>query len=50
MGLRGDDEDDLGADAKKLLGSNAAINLDADVQGIPQGPRDGVWALRWWIC
>ena len=37
MGLRGDDEDDLGADAKKLLGSNAAINLDADAPAHPQG-------------
>jgi hypothetical protein len=37
MGLRGDDEDDLAADAKELFGSNAAIDLDADVQGLPLG-------------
>jgi hypothetical protein len=37
MGLRGDDEDDLAADAKELFGSNAAIDLDAGVQGLPQG-------------
>jgi hypothetical protein len=38
MGLRGDDEDDLAADAEELFGSNAAINLDADVQGLPHRP------------
>ncbi|KAG2646447.1 hypothetical protein PVAP13_2KG510405 [Panicum virgatum] len=37
MGLRGDDEDDLGADAEELLGSNAAIDLDADAPAHPQG-------------
>jgi hypothetical protein len=38
MGLRVDDEDDLAADAEELSGSNAAINLDANVQGLPHGP------------
>jgi hypothetical protein len=32
MGLHGDDEDDLAADAEELFRSNAAIDLDADVQ------------------
>jgi hypothetical protein len=38
MGLRGDDEDDLATDAEELFGSNVAIDLDADVQGLPHGP------------
>ena len=35
MGLRGDVEEDLAADAEELLGSSAAINLDADDQALP---------------
>jgi hypothetical protein len=31
MGLCGDDENHLAADAEEFFGSNAAINLDADV-------------------
>jgi hypothetical protein len=37
MGLRGDDEDDLATDVEKF-GNNAAIDLDADAQGLPHGP------------
>ena len=37
MGLRGDDEEDLAGDAEELLGSNAAIDLDADAPAHPQG-------------
>jgi hypothetical protein len=36
MGLRGHDEEDLAADAEKLFGSNAAIDLDTEVHGVPQ--------------
>jgi hypothetical protein len=43
MGLHRDDEDDLAADAKELFGSNTAIDLDADIQGLPQG-RPGLRA------
>ena len=35
MGFRGDDEDDLAADAAELFGSNAATDLDPE--GLPQG-------------
>ena len=37
MGLRGDDEEDLAGDAEELLGSNAAIDLDADIRAHSQG-------------
>jgi hypothetical protein len=37
MGLCEDDEDDLATNAEELFGSNAAIDLNADVQGLPQG-------------
>ncbi|PVH32353.1 hypothetical protein PAHAL_9G380000 [Panicum hallii] len=37
MGLHGNDEDDLAADVEELFGSNTAINLDADVEGLPHG-------------
>ncbi|RLM62203.1 hypothetical protein C2845_PM14G06120 [Panicum miliaceum] len=37
LGLRGDDEDNLAADVEELFGSNAGIDLDADVQGLSQG-------------
>ena len=39
MGFRGDDEDDLSADAAELFGSNAAIDLDPE--GLPQGTAAG---------
>ena len=32
LALRGDDDDDLAADAEELLGSNAAIDLETEVQ------------------
>jgi len=32
LGLRGDDDDDLAADAVEMLGSNAAIDLETEVQ------------------
>ena len=32
LALRGDDDDDLAADAEDLLGSNAAIDLETEVQ------------------
>ena len=37
MGLCRDDEEDLAGDAEELLGSNAAIDLDADVHAHSQG-------------
>ena len=42
MGFRGNDEEDLAADAEELLGSNAAIDHDPEVQGVPHGnPASG---------
>ena len=37
MGFLGDDEEDLAADAEELLGSNAAIDLDADIPAHLEG-------------
>ena len=37
MGLHGDDEEDLAADAVELFGTNETINLDSEVKGLPQG-------------
>jgi hypothetical protein len=37
MVLRGDDKEDLAADVEELFGSNAAIDPDVDVYGVPQG-------------
>jgi len=37
MGLCRDDEEDLAGDAEELLGSNAAIDLDADIPAHLEG-------------
>jgi hypothetical protein len=37
MGLHGDDEDDLAADAESCLAAIAAIDLVVDIHGLPQG-------------
>ncbi|KAG2567126.1 hypothetical protein PVAP13_7NG218117 [Panicum virgatum] len=47
MGFRGDDEEDLAADGEELLGSNAAIDLDPEDQGLPLGsPGSGTASAR----
>ncbi|PUZ46217.1 hypothetical protein GQ55_7G033600 [Panicum hallii var. hallii] len=40
MGLREDDEDDLATDAEELFGSNAAVDLNVNIQGLPQGQAE----------